>query len=420
MEGKPFVVLFIDRTSPSLQVREKSWDALKAVLSVATEYQKPTNSEVTDIHSDAEELQANKIVLKSVDGNELLNAIAKLKESLNYGTLNDNVLQPSAHQADVIEDNASEREQNLHQEADRHDTTIVLKVLLDNAKMQLKASLLKMPSERIKALGIKDVLVSESNAGSDKAQKERHVGELDLDYIPSSLADIGSVFSLSSSGQTMKTSSAIDPDEERVSENLANLSYVHSLSYFRVDGDDSMKDMLLQNVPNPSLVILDPSEGGHFVFPIDQSISYSSIKEFIYEFSRSSLKRVYNSGPEPQSPRKRLKPPFVNRDFHVMNGVPQITVETLSQMLVNSQPIENASDLSKQGILVHFTLSACGFCKRMELIFREIHQLLMLHVGAHLEDRGMAQNGNGKQPDCVIGAWNQFQDKGEKVFAILS
>lgn len=440
--GSPSIILFIDRATLSQEVRKKSWEALKAFQAVARESVGPENFEVQDLRSgdsNFEAKQASKdwiYPIKSVVERAMSNGLPNLKGLLSHGTSPD-AAQSSMYQSGSSEDKPSSKDHSVRGGASKQDANVVLKILLEGEeKIQIGASLPDISPEKLQDLDIKRMLLSENNAIYE-VQEGKIVGKVDTDVIRPFLMGVESPLSTnphpSVGRETLELTrkgiehSTVDATEERLieKEESGDPSYKNALFYFFADGEDQLKDMILPGLPYPSLVILDPSEGGQFVFPVnDQSINYSSLKAFVNQFARSSLQRIYRSEPAPQSPRKQVQPPFVNRNFHEVNGVPRVTVETFSQMVLGYQAIENMSDAHFEGaqgkgkeemdsawnrdVLVHFTTPSCGFCKRMELVFREVHQLLTLHLDKNVRHTYTQQS--TKQPQPMTDVTGQFQD----------
>ncbi|WOK98880.1 hypothetical protein Cni_G07592 [Canna indica] len=155
-------------------------------------------------------------------------------------------------------------------------------------------------------------------------------------------------------------------------------------SFFFVDGNYQLLQMLTGGSRIPSLVILDPVQQQHFIHPEEMDISYSSVVGFVDRFLNGSLTPYQRSALSPRTDRAMPKPPFVNLDFHEADFIPQVASSTFCEQVMgfrqceisskvpsfNSQDCESAWKID---VLVLFSNSWCGFCQRMELVMREVH-----------------------------------------------
>lgn len=156
-------------------------------------------------------------------------------------------------------------------------------------------------------------------------------------------------------------------------------------SFFFSDGGYRLLRSLTGGAKIPSLVILDPVFQEHYVYPKEASICYSSLGNFIKEFSNGSLTPYQRSASTTMSSRESPRPPFVNLDFHEAYSIPRVTADTFCELIVGYEPCKLGVDLSlsqiqnfksiwKMDVLVLFCTSSCGFCQRMELVVREVYR----------------------------------------------
>ncbi|KAJ6822596.1 uncharacterized protein M6B38_386855 [Iris pallida] len=156
-------------------------------------------------------------------------------------------------------------------------------------------------------------------------------------------------------------------------------------SFFFSDGGSQLLQSLTGGMKVPSLVILDPVLQQHFVFSEEIDISYFSLVSFIENFLNGSLTPYRRSALPIVSSRGAPRPPFVNLDFHEVDSIPRVTVNTFCQLVVGYKPcqigyeiqfshIRSFTPVWKKDVLVLFSTPSCGFCQRMELIVREVHR----------------------------------------------
>ncbi|KAK4403157.1 hypothetical protein Sango_1056400 [Sesamum angolense] len=69
------------------------------------------------------------------------------------------------------------------------------------------------------------------------------------------------------------------------------------------------------------------------------------------------------------------RPPFVNLDFHETDSIPLVTTNTFAELVLgNKSDPKNSGRPWDRNVLVLFSNSWCGFCQRMELIVREVYR----------------------------------------------
>ncbi|XP_023641579.1 uncharacterized protein LOC17891250 isoform X2 [Capsella rubella] len=155
---------------------------------------------------------------------------------------------------------------------------------------------------------------------------------------------------------------------------------VHSFtgSFFFSDANYALLRALTGDVKIPTAVIVNPALQQHYVLQDELAFSYSSLVDFLHGYLNGSLSPYTQSESTIQKPRIATVPPFVNLDFHEVDSIPHVTVNTFSHMVHawNQSSAEKASCPLCQDVLVLFSNKWCGFCQRMELVLREVYRSL--------------------------------------------
>ncbi|XP_050372215.1 uncharacterized protein LOC126790118 isoform X2 [Argentina anserina] len=144
-------------------------------------------------------------------------------------------------------------------------------------------------------------------------------------------------------------------------------------SFFFSDGNYRLLQALTGRPEVPAVVIVDPNTQQHYVFPED-SFNHSSLLDFISAFLNGSLLPYQQSETVLKSSRKATQPPFVNLDFHQVDSIPRVTTHTFSELVVGFN--QSDSDAWNKDVLVLFSNRWCGFCQRMELVFHEVYRAM--------------------------------------------
>uniref|UniRef100_A0A0E0R0K0 Thioredoxin domain-containing protein n=1 Tax=Oryza rufipogon TaxID=4529 RepID=A0A0E0R0K0_ORYRU len=156
-------------------------------------------------------------------------------------------------------------------------------------------------------------------------------------------------------------------------------------SLFFSDGGYRLLQTLTGGSRMPSLVIIDPIQQKHYVFPDEIEFTYPSLANFLDHFMNRSLSPYYRSALSVISSKELLRPPFINRDFHEADSIPQLTTSNFCMLVFGFEgcvskselPFSNTENISsawKKDVLVLFSNSWCGFCQRTELVVREVYR----------------------------------------------
>lgn len=186
---------------------------------------------------------------------------------------------------------------------------------------------------------------------------------------------------------TFSSSSILASDNTEYTEQVtSSISDNHFVgSFFFSDGGYRLLRTLTGGSRMPSLVIIDPVQQKHYVFPQESEFSYPSLAKFFDSFVNQSLSPYYRSASPVVCSKELPRPPFVNQDFHEANSIPLLTASSFCRLVFgfegcdskNNTPFLNTANMSsawKEDVLVLFSNSWCGFCQRTELVVRELHR----------------------------------------------
>ncbi|KAK6160518.1 hypothetical protein DH2020_003899 [Rehmannia glutinosa] len=146
-------------------------------------------------------------------------------------------------------------------------------------------------------------------------------------------------------------------------------------SFFFLDGHYRLLETLTGGTKIPSVIIIDPISQKHYVLTESSVVGYSSLSAFANDFLAGKLPPYIQSATIVPSSRNAQRPPFVNLDFHETDSIPQVTTHTFAELVLgnNSDP-KNSGHSWDRNVLVLFSSSWCGFCQRMELVVREVYR----------------------------------------------
>ncbi|CAN6287924.1 unnamed protein product [Urochloa humidicola] len=156
-------------------------------------------------------------------------------------------------------------------------------------------------------------------------------------------------------------------------------------SFYFSDGGYRLLKTLTGGSRIPSLIIVDPVQQKHYVFPEEIEYSYASLQNYLDSFVNGSLSSYYHVTSSAKSSKELPRPPFVNHDFHEANSIPQLTTNSFCPLVFGSASCDSKSKLSfsntenlssgwNKDVMVLFSNSWCGFCQRAELVVRELHR----------------------------------------------
>lgn len=172
------------------------------------------------------------------------------------------------------------------------------------------------------------------------------------------------------------------PEEEILATtDVQKLQKYFSGSFFFCDGNIRVLRTLTGGSRIPSVVIIDPVALQHYIIPDNDALNFSSLSNFLDEYLNGSLISYQQSESVIQSSREVPSPPFVNLDFHEADSLPRVTANMFNELVLgNKFDSENPENACNRDVLVLFSNSWCGFCQRMELIVREVYRTIKTYT----------------------------------------
>ncbi|XP_068495966.1 uncharacterized protein [Phaseolus vulgaris] len=153
-------------------------------------------------------------------------------------------------------------------------------------------------------------------------------------------------------------------------------------SFFYSDGNYQLLERLTGGFGVPSLVLVDPIQQQHYVYPGEKSFNFSSLYDFLSEFLNGTLHPYQRSEYVLRGQKGPIHPPFVNLDFHEIDSIPQITAHSFSELAIgfNHSNKEDTSNAWNKDVLILFSNNWCSFCQRMEMVVREVYRAIKGYV----------------------------------------
>ncbi|XP_027354973.1 uncharacterized protein LOC113864927 isoform X2 [Abrus precatorius] len=411
---KPSVLLFVDRSSDSSETRRKSEETLKSFRVLAQHCLRV--NQTGENNNDNNE----KISIQEYRGFKSTYEHPRLKLSVTSQKIK---LKEKISSIVIVNEGKQVRLDNVASDLQGSSLNEILGYLLQQKKDRKLSSLAKdlgfeLLSDDID-IGLTDTQQSHSEVQSNQVSTEtsqeghrdtvmqdgdlhRSAGDHEQNpklTVLSSQHDevkrpsivtseeIKSVQSEESIADHERTAKVLRPEtDDSLGGNTYSGEQAHFLgfsgSFFYSDGNYQLLKRLTGGCKIPSLVIVDPSQQQHYVYPEERSFNFSSLYGFLSEFLNGTLLPYQQSEHVLRGQREATHPPYVNLDFHEVDSVPRITAYTFSELVIgfNLSNKENTSNAWNKDVLVLFSNSWCAFCQRMEMIVREVYQAIKGYV----------------------------------------
>ncbi|XWS63326.1 hypothetical protein CRYUN_Cryun06bG0085600 [Craigia yunnanensis] len=425
--NKPSVILFVDRSSDSLEARRISREALDAFREVALQYQLSDrmSSQNTD-HQDKSSLLAYKGTSEHprLQLSETAQKI-KLKDKMSFMIINegkhvalDNIASDlqgkSLHEllAYLLQRKKDAKLSSLAKElgfrllSDDLDIKTaqelpsqtggqsndvspppsqegpLIGIVGPHTIPHMESESAMLHEEKSKSIGVEPFSPYNEEKGIS-SDKSKHLISIETDQLLEGLElDIAGDLKAKE-----KFSSEIDKSGEQ------ELQFQgFKGSFFLCDDNYRLLRSLTGRSTILSVVLVEPRSQHHYVYPEEANFSYFSLSNFLHEYLNGSLVPYQRSAPVPHSPRESTSPPFVNQDFREMDSIPRVTMHTLSKLVFESNQSNSgsAAHARREDVVILFSSNWCGFCQRMELVVREVYRTIRGYTK-------MLKSGSGKE-----------------------
>lgn len=400
--NKPSILLFIDRSSESLDVRKKSHEALEAFRELALYHRmneettvKPQKTSMGNYQSPLSTLGHPKFDISPVS-----QKITELKDKMSV-MLMDKGKHITINKA--LSDLQGGSLQEILTYLIQRKKEIKISSLAKNAGFELLSDdfTVKLAEELPSELKVQSNQVSAELPGEDSHGSDN--GHLSQNQIPHMAGGRDEELEKSADAEQKEVEEILVDSSKQLSagtdsrynvDQVANTAHSekilpdvdHNLSgsmgsFFFSDGGFRLLKALAPSSLIPMVMIIDPLSQQHFMFPEDEVFGYSSLSDFLERFHNGSLVPFQRSESSTRAPRESPRPPFVNLNFHEVDSVPRLTTDTFLELVVGNQSdLANSSNAWKKDVLVLFSNTWCGFCQRMELVVREVHSAFKGYV----------------------------------------
>ncbi|XP_022763966.1 LOW QUALITY PROTEIN: uncharacterized protein LOC111309235 [Durio zibethinus] len=409
--NKPSVILFVDRSSGSLETRRKSREALDAFREVALCYQlldwmsSQNTDHKTNPHSAYKgtpghsRLQlsetAQKIKLKDkmsfmiinegkhvtvdniasdLQGKSLHEILAYLLQRKNEAKLSSLARELGLHLLSDDLDIKMAQESPSQTEGQSNDVSPPpslegpLVGIVDPHSIPMESKSAMLHEENPKLIDVEPFSPYNEDKGIS-SDKSKHLISIETEQLLEGLE-------LNIAGD-LKAKEKISSEIDKSGEQELQFQGFKG-SFFLCDDNYRLLRSLTGGSSIPSLVLVDPRSQHHYVYPDEAIFSYFSLANFLHEYLNGSLVPYQRSAPILHSPREATSPPFVNQDFHEMDSIPRVTMHTMSKLVFgfNQSNSGNAAHARNEDVVVLFSSNWCGFCQRMELVVREVYRAI--------------------------------------------
>ncbi|XP_017229738.1 uncharacterized protein LOC108204684 isoform X2 [Daucus carota subsp. sativus] len=393
--NKPSIVLFIDRSSESLDVRKKSSEALGVFRELALHHQMNEETTAKSQRTSMGNYQSSLSTLghPKFDMSPSSQKITELKDKMSVMLL-DKGKHITINKA--VTDLQGGSLQEILTYLIQHKKEIKISSLAKNAGFQLLSDdfTVKVAEESPADLNVQSNQVStevqeEHPEGSDsghlrqnqtphmaggRVEKPENSADGKQKEVKETIVDSTKVLSAGIDSRYNVDHIANTAHSEKIPPNVDHNFPGSVGSFFFSDGGFRLLKALAPSSSIPIVVIIDPLSHKHYLFPEEEVFGYSSLSNFLERFNNGSLVPYKHSETFTRASRESPRPPFVNSNFHAVNSVPRLTTNTFLELVVGNQSdMANSSNAWKKDVLVLFSNTWCGFCQRMELVVREVY-----------------------------------------------
>ncbi|XP_039029479.1 uncharacterized protein LOC120163679 [Hibiscus syriacus] len=344
--NKPSVILFVDRSSDTLETRRKSREALDAFREVALHYQ------ISDWKSSQNTDHQEKSLLlayKGTSGHPRLRLFETLKDKMSFMIINeakhvtlDNIasdLQGKSLQEILAYLIERKKETKLSSLAKELGFRLLSDELAIKAAKEVPSptdgqsnDASPPPSQEVPLIGIVDpqTLPMETENTLVREEKPKSIG---IEVGPSSPDRSQNFISIETDklleglelviAGNFKAKEKISSEIKKSGEQGPHVQEFKG-SFFFCDDNYRLLESLTGGSTIPSLVLVNPKSQNHYVYSEETILSYLSISKFLHEYLRGSIVPYQRTVPVLHSPRESTSPPFVHLDFHEMDSIPQI------------------------------------------------------------------------------------------------
>ncbi|XAR64005.1 Protein disulfide-isomerase [Bertholletia excelsa] len=403
--NKPSIILFVDRSSNSMEIKIKSKEALEDFRNLALHHQKSRG--VSKLSNAKTDNSLRRLVLKPSPASHVVEMkdkvsfmlideekhaiLDKISSGIQGNSLQE-ILAYIIQQRDKVKMSSLAKEAGFQLLSDDFDIRI----------QALPAQKKVVQSDQVQPKPIEDL--PETSVGSHEDQVSYLATTSSIDHegqYKVSDTDESSQYpeektisdaSISSPGVAdhFQGNPLIGSAEDRKLEqkNFPGMPEMGGFvgSFFFSDGDYQLLRALTGGSNVPSVVIVDPILHQHYVLPEEAVFSYFSVSDFLDRFLNGSLLPYQRSESLVTGTRETPCPPFVNMDFHEVDAIPRVNAHNFSKLVIgfNYSDGLNSDNAWTNDVLVLFSNSWCGFCQRMEVVVREVYRAVK-HYATMLE-----------------------------------
>ncbi|EPS64685.1 hypothetical protein M569_10092, partial [Genlisea aurea] len=392
----PVMLLFVDMSSDSMQVRRESREALASLREFA--------KEKTEMHNESHRYQnmrasirTNTVKQHSSFRHPSLQTSPSLRRIILTDKMSLMIMKDGMQVTlkSIVPDTGSSVHEVLNFALEQNQ--LKLSSIAKNVGFQLLS-----PDFEIE---VDDSLSSKSEDQSDQGESPTGNSDLEEKQLPAlgprvglerphQLSDVESisiedeVFENRFSSPEITDKEATGRGDEGSSSSAADNEDVYfSRFFYFTDGHYRLLEALTGKLKVPSVVIIDPNSQSHYVLAEHMDVNQSTLSAFVKDFLDGLLPPYIQSQAIVRSSEDAKRAPFVNLDFHEKGSIPSVTSHTFSELVYgNTSDPKNSSNSLNKDVLVLFANDWCGFCQRMELVVREVYRAVRAYADLQISN----------------------------------